>query len=122
MMHEWQKMAGASISTCNDLHLWQLDDLLPIDDETMLLGTGTWRHAFNVRDYDGNRFALKMLRASDGMHGEGWFSPRNYEGARQNINIIKEKMSKDEYDEGYTLYSNCMKNITTNAFFKCAQK
>ena len=35
----------------------------------------------------------------------------NIEGARQNINMIKEKMSKDEYDEGYSLYSNCMKNI-----------
>ena len=24
-----------------------------------------------------------------------------YRGARQNINMIKEKMNKDEYDEGY---------------------
>ena len=38
----------------------------------------------------------------------------NIEGARQNINMIKEKMSKDEYDEGYSLYSNCMKNTLYN--------
>ena len=37
-----------------------------------------------------------------------------YRGARQNINMIKEKMSKDEYDEGYALYSNCMKNTLYN--------
>ncbi len=36
------------------------------------------------------------------------------EGALQNINMIKEKMSKDEYDDGYALYSNCMKNTLYN--------
>ena len=38
----------------------------------------------------------------------------NIGGARQNINMIKEKISKDEYDEGYSLYSNCMKNTLYN--------
>ncbi len=38
----------------------------------------------------------------------------NIDGARQNINMIKEKMSKDEYNEGYTLYSNCMKSTLYN--------
>ena len=38
----------------------------------------------------------------------------NIDGARQNINMIKDKMSKDEYDEGYALYSNCMKNTLYN--------
>ena len=38
----------------------------------------------------------------------------NIEGARQNINMIKEKMSKDAHDEGYSLYSNCMKNTLYN--------
>ena len=38
----------------------------------------------------------------------------NIHGARQNINMIKEKMSKDEYNEGYVLYSNCMKNTLYN--------
>ena len=106
MMHEWQKMTGASISTCNDLHLWQLDDLLPIDGETMLLGTGTWRHAFNVRDYDGNRFALKMLRASDGMHGEGWFSPRNYEGARRDA-IMNERLTTPNPSHVLQSFGHC---------------
>ncbi len=38
----------------------------------------------------------------------------NIDGARQNINMIEEKMSKDEYNEGYTLYSNCMKSTSYN--------
>ena len=106
MMHDWQKMAGASISTCQDLHLWDLSDLLPTDAETMLLGTGTWRHAFNVRDYDGNRFALKMLRASDGMHGEGWFSPRNYEGARRDA-IMNERLTTPNPSHVLQTFGHC---------------
>ena len=38
----------------------------------------------------------------------------NIKGPRQNIKMIKEKMSKDEYDEGYSLYLNCMKDTLYN--------
>ena len=38
----------------------------------------------------------------------------NIDGARQNINIIKKKMTNDQYNEGYELYSNCMKNTLYN--------
>jgi len=106
VMYSWQEMASASISTCDDLHAWDLHNLLSNDAETMLLGTGTWRTAFNVRDYDGNRFALKMLRASDGMHGEGWFSPRNYEGARRDA-IMNERLATPNPSHVLQTFGHC---------------
>ena len=42
----------------------------------------------------------------------------NIGGARENIKMIKEKMSKDEYDDGYSLYSNCM----NNTLYNCTKK
>jgi len=55
-MHEWQKH---SFPTCNDVHAINLPDLLTFDDEVHILGSGTWRVTWLIKDYKGDNIALK---------------------------------------------------------------
>lgn len=88
-MFDWQE---ASYPACNDMHQWDLKDQLSTDNETEVLGQGTWRVTFRVGEYDGTKLAFKMLRATDGFFGEGEFSPRNYEYHRRDA-VMYEKLS-----------------------------